>query len=211
MKKQLLIAILLVAYAAGAKAQSVTQPIELHGVVISNDSLRQFLPNVQILVRSRGQMTTTDHDGFFSLVAMPGDTVLFQHIGFQLEKFWVPDTLHQDQYLSKITLRWDTELLDPVIVYPWPSRENFKEEFLAMEIETTELDIANRNLAIEELKERARAMGYDASEMADHMIKLQNQQLYNQGRYYGADGASAILGALTNPFAWTQLFNSLKR
>lgn len=213
MRKLLYLLVLLVATPA-LRAQSVgpdLEPVELHGVVVSNDSLVQLLPNVQILVRSRGQMTTTNNDGFFTLVAMPGDTVLFQHIGFKLEKFWVPDTLHQMQYLARITLEWDTELLDPVIVYPWPSRENFKEEFLAMEIETTALDIANRNLAVEELKARAQAMGYDASEMADQVIKLQNQQLYNQGRYYGGNGASAILGALSNPFAWTELFNSLKR
>jgi hypothetical protein len=54
-------------------------------------------------------------------------------------------------------------------------------------------------------------MGYDAAEMQDYLITMQNQQLYNQGRYYGGSGASAILGALSNPFAWTELFQSLKR
>lgn len=186
-------------------------PVQVHGVVVSNDSLIQLLPNVQILVKSRGQMTVSGNDGFFSLVAMPGDTVYFQHIGFKLQRFWVPDTLEGDAFLARITLEWDREILDPVIVYPWPSRENFKEEFLAMEIQTTEMDIAQRNLAMDELRERARAMGYDASEMQDYMITMQNQQLYNQGRFYGADGASAILGALSNPFAWTELFQSLKR
>jgi hypothetical protein len=142
---------------------------------------------------------------------MPGDTVLFQHIGFKLTRFWVPDTLEGDNFLARIILEWDTEVLDPVIVYPWPSKENFKEEFLAMEIQTTELDIAQRNLALDELRARAQAMGYDAAEMQDYLITMQNQQLYNQGRYYGGSGASAILGALSNPFAWTELFQSLKR
>ena len=73
------------------------QPIQLHGVVVSNDSLIQLLPNVQILVKSRGQMNVSDRDGFFSLVVMPGDTVLFQHIGFKLTRFWVPDTLEGDK------------------------------------------------------------------------------------------------------------------
>ncbi len=192
------------------QAQS-REPIQLHGVVVSNDSLVQLLPNVQILVKSRGQMNVSDRDGFFSLVVMPGDTVLFQHIGFKLTRFWVPDTLEGDNFLARIILEWDTEVLDPVIVYPWPSKENFKEEFLAMEIQTTELDIAQRNLALDELRARAQAMGYDAAEMQDYLITMQNQQLYNQGRYYGGSGASAILGALSNPFAWTELFQSLKR
>ena len=68
---------------------------------------------------------------------------------------------------------------------------------------------------LDELRQRAAAMGYDASEMQDYLITMQNQQLYNEGRVYGngmnATGASAILGALSNPFAWQQLFQSLKR
>ena len=80
-----------------------------------------------------------------------------------------------------------------------------------MEIQTTELDIAHLNLALDELRARAQAMGYDAAEMQDYLITMQNQQLYNEGRYYGGSGASAILGALSNPFAWTELFQSLKR
>lgn len=191
------------------------KPIQLHGIVVSNDSLKQLLPNVQILVKSRGQMTISDLNGFFSLVAMPGDTLFFQHIGFKLQKFWVADTLDGDEFLSRVVLEWDTEILDPVIVYPWPSKENFKEEFLAMEVQTNEMDIAQRNLALDQLRQRALAMGYDAAEMQDYLITMQNQQLYNEGRIYGngmnATGASAILGALTNPFAWQQLFQSLKR
>ena len=207
-KLALLFGFLLVALTTRAQRR---EPIQLHGVVVSNDSLVQLLPNVQILVKSRGQMNVSDRDGFFSLVVMPGDTVLFQHIGFRLTRFWVPDTLEGDNFLARIILEWDTEVLAPVIVYPWPSKENFKEEFLAMEIQTTELDIAQRNLALDELRARAKAMGYDAAEMQDYLITMQNQQLYNQGRYYGGSGASAILGALSNPFAWTELFQSLKR
>ena len=191
------------------------KPIQLHGIVVSNDSLKQLLPNVQILVKSRGQMTISDLNGFFSLVAMPGDTLFFQHIGFKLQKFWVADTLDGDEFLSRVVLEWDTEILDPVIVYPWPSKENFKEEFLAMKVQTNEMDIAQRNLALDQLRQRAVAMGYYAAEMQDYLITIQNQQLYNEGRIYGngmnATGASAILGALSNPFAWQQLFQSLRR
>ena len=211
MMQRALLFIFLLTCSFQASAQEGKKPVQLHGVIVSNDSLIQLLPNVQILVKSRGQMTVSDRDGFFSLVAMPGDTVLFQHIGFRLNRFWVADTLEGEHFLARIVLEWDTEVLDPVIVYPWPSKENFKEEFLAMKIETTELDIAQRNLALDELRARAAAMGYAAAEMQDYLITMQNQQLYNEGRYYGGNGASAILGALSNPFAWTELFQSLKR
>ena len=29
--------------------------------------------------------------------------------------------------------------------------------------------------------------------------------------YYGQDGGAAIMGAITNPFAWAQFFDALKR
>jgi hypothetical protein len=185
--------------------------VEISGIVVSNDTLKQVLPNCYIINRKRNQITSTNSEGFFSFVAAPGDTILFSHIGFIPEKLWIPDTIKSNEYLTIVVLNWDRAVLDPVIVYPWPRPENFKREFLAMQINTTEYDIAQRNLAIQELKERAMAMGYDASEMQNAMIKMQNQNLYNQGRYYGANGGAAILGAITNPFAWAQFFDALKR
>lgn len=185
--------------------------IEISGVVVSNDSLRQLIPNAYIFNRKRGTLSSTNYEGFFSIVAIPGDTLEFSHVGFEPEKLWVPDTVPKNTYLTMVELKWESTVLETAIVYPWPSRENFKEEFLAMEIKTTEYDIAQRNLAIQELKEQAMAMGYDASEMQAYMINLQNQQLYNSGRYYGTNGGAAILGAITNPFAWAQFFDALKR
>lgn len=185
--------------------------VEISGVVISNDSLKQLIPNCYVIIATRKQVTTTNNEGFFSIVAVPGDTLTFSHIGFISQKLWVPDTLKDDGYLTMVVLNWDRTMLDPVVVYPWPRPENFKEEFLAMKIPTTEYDIAQRNLAIQELKERAAAMGYDAAEMQDYVISLQNQGLYNQGRYYGENGGAAILGAITNPFAWAEFFEALKR
>lgn len=190
--------------------------VEISGVVVSNDSLKQFIPNCYIIIPKRGQVSTSNNDGFFSIVAVLGDTVEFSHIGFETQKLWVTDTLHNDDtYLTVVVLNWDRAVLDPVIVYPWPSPENFKREFLAMQLPMTEYDIAQRNLAIQTLKEQAAAMGYDADEMQDYMMGLQNQNMYNYNRMYGggpgAGGGAAILGAISNPFAWAQFFDALKR
>ena len=185
--------------------------VEISGVVVSNDSLKQLIPNCYVVIPKRKQVTTSNNEGFFSVVAVAGDTIVFSHIGFKPQKLWVPDTLDDNSYLTLIVLEWDRTLLDPVVVYPWPRPENFQAEFLAMQIPTTEYDIAQRNLAIAELKSRAAAMGADAAEMQDYMIRLQNQQMYNANRYYGENGGAAILGAITNPFAWAQFFDALKR
>jgi hypothetical protein len=54
-------------------------------------------------------------------------------------------------------------------------------------------------------------MGMSSNEMQRYIIQAQEQQLYNAGRFYGNSGASAILGRLSNPFAWAQFFESLKK
>ena len=122
--------------------------VEISGVVVSNDSLRQLIPNAYIFNPKRGTLSSTNYEGFFSIVAVPGDTIEFSHIGFLTEKLWIPDTMVKNTYLTMVELKWESEVLEAAIVYPWPSPENFKEEFLAMEIKTTEYDIATRNLAI---------------------------------------------------------------
>ncbi len=211
MKRILFFAVFLSLFGTSSLFGQEKDVVEISGVVISNDSLKQLIPNCYVVIPKRGQASVTNNEGFFSVVAVPGDTIVFSHIGFKTQKLWVSDTLENNTYLTVVVLDWDSEILDPVIVYPWPRPENFKEEFLAMKIPTTEYDIAQRNLAIQTLKEQAAAMGYDAAEMQDYVIGLQNQGLYNYNRYYGPDGGAAILGAITNPFAWAQFFDALKR
>ena len=199
-------------FAISAYSQT-EQPVivELSGAVITNDSLKQFIPYAHILVQNRNQIMATNDEGFFAFAAVANDTIIFSHLGFKTEKLWIPDTLKDKAYLVMVTLEWDTTMLEPVILYPWPSKDNFSEDFLAMQVKMTEYDMAQRNLAIAALKEKAAAMGYSAEEMSNYIMKVQNQSMYNQGRYYGADGGAAIVGALTNPFAWAEFFNALKR
>ena len=58
-----------------------------------------------------------------------------------------------------------------------------------------------------------RDRGMDAGEMQQYIVKSQAQSLHDANRYYGegANAGTAILGRLTNPFAWSQFFNALKR
>jgi len=49
--------------------------------------------------------------------------------------------------------------------------------------------------------------------MQQYIVKSQAQNIHDANRYYGegANAGTAILGRLTNPFAWSQFFNALKR
>jgi len=185
--------------------------VQVSGVVLTQDSTLQTVPNARLWVAKRGTTTTTGDDGFFSITAVPGDTLKFRRFGFEEEQLWVPDTLHGKSYLATVFLRWNRIELDEVVLYPWPRPEELNRELLRMEIETTQRDVALRNLAIQALKEKASAMGMSSNEMQRYIIQAQEQQLYNSGRYYGSNGATAILGRLSDPFAWAQFFESLKK
>lgn len=210
MKKLTLLFSLLLSAALWSQ-ESDLQVIQVSGVVMTSDSTKQFVPNVVVTVKGRDSQVLSGLDGFFSIAALPNDTIVFRHFSFRPEKLWIPDTVSGKDYLAIVSMNWQTYMLDEVVLYPWPSRENFAREFLALNPPTTELDIAQRNLAIQALKDRAREMGYDAAEIGDYVVKSQNQALYNQGRYYGANGGAALLGRLTNPFAWNEFFQAIKR
>lgn len=199
---------LLLVLGAPIWGQSVVQ---VSGIILTRDTSFQTIPNARLWIQGRSTTTTSGDDGFFSITAVPGDTLRFRRFGFEDERLWVPDTLDGKSYLASVFMRWNTVELDEVTLYPWPRPEDLNRELLRMRIETTERDVALQNLAIQALKEKAALMGMSSNEMQRYIIQAQEQQLYNSGRYYGANGASAILGRLSNPFAWAQFFQSLKK
>jgi len=188
------------------------EPIQISGIVITNDSLPQYVPFAHAVVKHRERGTMTNREGFFSFAALPNDTIYFSCIGFRREMLVVPDTLSQKEYLARIVMKRDTTVLQEVTLYPWPTPDRFKDAFLSTRVPTTQEDIAMRNLALQELKERAAEMGYSPEEIQDFALMSRQSDIYNYGRYQGFDsGGTAILGALTNPFAWAEFFNAIKR
>jgi hypothetical protein len=194
-------------------AQSKTpKPVQISGVVITADSIPRYIPFANVVIKKRQRGTTSNAEGFFSLPALPGDTITVSVVGFKAEELAIPDSLEDKGYLARVVMQRDTLLLAPVTLYPWPTPENFKDAFLATQVPTKKEDIAMRNLAIQELKARAAEMGFSAAEVQDFAISMQNQNIYN----YGADqiftnGGTAILGRLSDPFAWARFFKSLKK
>jgi len=214
-RSPLILCLLLIAFGIGeiSAQKRDNRPIQLNGVVMSNDSIPQLIPNCNIFIPGRSQGTISADDGFFSIAIMPGDTLLFSVIGFKKEKFYLPDTIKRDRkgYLVEIRLERDTAYLREVTIYPWPSPDRLKAEFMSIRVPTTDMDIARRNLAIAALRERAAAMGYDPSELGKEMMRQQSTYYYDRTRYGGMSGGTAMMMSLSNPFAWHQLFESLKK
>ncbi|MFT4752867.1 MAG: hypothetical protein ACI85Q_000403 [Salibacteraceae bacterium] len=173
--------------------------IQFSGVILDGDSL-QPVPFTTIFVLQRHTGTTADANGIFSFAAQTGDSIKFTSIGFKDAFFVIPDTLNTKKYSLIQLMSSDTLLLRTHMVYPWPSKEQFKEEFLNTRIPTDDLDRANANLAQSEMRERMQNMPGSGSENFKYENYRQSQQVYYNGQY--------PTWSILNPIAWAQFIKA---
>ncbi len=180
--------------------------VQLTGVVVEGDSLGP-LPFATVY-RSRDQRgTITDEYGFFAIPARVGDTIVFSAIGLNSGQLVVPDLTGQempDRMSVVQPLSRDTVMMDEARIYPWPSRERFKQEFLALRLEADARERARRNLEFDPmaLYDRMADMG---SSPAENFRTLQARQAEMAGYQGGVMPVS-----LLNPAAWGQFINALR-
>lgn len=167
--------------------------LQFSGVVVSSDSLRP-VPFASVMIRHASRGTITDFYGFFSFVAMKGDTVDFNYIGFKPESYVIPDTLSDNRYSLIQVLTRDTIQLKEAVIYPWPSREEFKKAFLELQLPNDDMQRAQRNLDLAQMKEIQDMVPYDGSINYKFTQQQRSQRLYNAGMYPSSN--------LFNPLAW---------
>lgn len=202
MKKSIIYFLLFCLSISSAFAQTEEtkkEVIQFSGVILDGDSL-QPVPFTTIIVMQRKTGTTADANGIFSFAAQTGDSIKFSSVGFKDAYFVIPDTLQTKKYSLIQLMSTDTMLLRTHMVYPWPSKEQFKEEFLNTRIPTDDLDRANANLAQAEMRERMQNMPGSGSEN----FKYENYQRAQQTYYNGQYPSWSIL----NPIAWAQFIKA---
>ncbi len=150
MKKIFLIAsfLLLVSFVFGqnAGADKTAKLIQFSGVVVDADSL-QPLPFTSIYIKKTQHGTIADPSGYYSLVAGKGDTIVFSEVGYLRSYYIIPDTLTTTRYSLIQIMRKDTIHLKETVVYPWPTREQFKQVFLSLNAGDDNLERARKNLS----------------------------------------------------------------
>ena len=203
MKKPLLLLfVVLLGFANISIAQEETpQPriIQFSGVILDGDSL-QPVPFTTIIVMQRHTGTTADANGIFSFAAQEGDSIHFSSVGFKDAYFVIPDTMSTNKYSLIQLMSTDTLLLRTHMVYPWPSKEQFKQEFLNTRIPHDDLDRANANLAQAEMRERMQNMPGSGSENFKYENYNRAQQTYYNGQYPS--------WSILNPIAWAQFIKA---
>ncbi|MFM8362602.1 MAG: carboxypeptidase-like regulatory domain-containing protein [Haliscomenobacter sp.] len=191
------------ASAGTLSAQSDTSLVQLSGLVLDGTTSQLApVPYARVYIEGSNRGTYSDFKGFFSIVIRKSERVTFSAIGYKTVEFRLPGDLKDDRYSIVQLMTQDTINLPETVVFPWPSRENFRLEFLAMDV-TPELQrVAAANLANETLARVQETVKYDGNENADYYLRRQASSYY----YYGQSPPMNIF----NPIAWKKFFDAWK-
>ena len=191
-------------FTCSLKAQVFEEPesdelIQFSGVILTTDSL-QAISLAHIIVINSMRGTVSDFNGYFSFVAKKKDTVQFSAIGFKTVHFIIPDSINNNRYSLIQVMSTDTIWLTETIIYPWPTKAEFKEAFLTLEIPDDDLEVARKNLSSEQLWIKAQNLPASGSVNFKYLMHQQVEKLY----YNGQTQPISIL----NPFAWAKFIKS---
>ena len=204
-KKILLSAFVLImtSVAIFAQIKEEEKLVQFSGIVLDGTTSELLpVPYTNILVKEKGRGTYSDFNGFFSIVVEKGDLGEFSAIGYRSVIFRMPDTLKENRYSLVQLMTQDTINLPETVVFPWPSREHFKLEFLAMDVSTEMQERALKNLANETLEKMRKDVVYDGNENADYYLRQQSRNYYHIGQTPPMN--------IFNPLAWKEFFDAWK-
>lgn len=175
--------------------------VQLSGVIVSEETLSE-LPYTTVLNRTHQRGVFADYYGYFTMVVVPGDTILFSAYGHKTSNYVVPDTLTNQFYSIIHVMEVDTVDLPNIEVYPWPSREDFARAFINMDPYDDAIRRAQRELSGESLAFAAARLDVDGS-LAYGSVQSQYQtKLYTNNQLPANN--------LLNPYAWSKLIKDWK-
>ena len=178
--------------------------VQFSGLVVTDNGEGDLmgLPYVNIFLENSGRGTYSNLDGFFSIVARKGERVVFSSVGFGAVEFIIPDTLKENRYTIYQIMTQDTFTLPETVVYPWPSREHFKIEFLALDVPDDLQRRAEENLAANTIVKLRENLPTDGAENTSYYLRKQADSYYSIGQ--------AQPMHILNPIAWSKFFKAWK-
>lgn len=191
-----------------------TSLVQFSGFVIAADS-SSAVPYATIKVKGEPRGTVANLEGFFSLVVEYEDTVRFSSIGFKPTEYVIANHTNDEKLKHVQALQYDTTTYEEAVIRPYPTKDEFREAFMNLELPDDKFTIAQRNLESRRLNQIARNLPKDAREQYNlAQQRFHNQSFYSGGNqpFYTALGGSGtpIPGTLLNPFAWSEFVNAIK-
>ncbi len=180
--------------------------IQFSGMLLSDFEGKLIpVPYASIFIPGKNRGTYSDSRGFFTMVVEKKDKVRFTSIGFTTITISMPDSLRADRYSIVQLMTQDTINLPETIIFPWPSKDHFKIDFLKMDV-TAELQRrAAENLANDYLAEAAKngnIIPHSGKESSNFYLRQQSKDYV----YIGQTPPMNIF----SPLAWGKFFKDFK-
>jgi len=177
--------------------------VQFSGMVLDGTTSELLpVPYTNIVVKGKNRGTYSDFSGFFSIVVEKGDVILFTAVGYKSVEYVISKDLKDNRYSLVQLMTQDAINLPETVVFPWPSKEHFKLEFLAMDVTSEMQQRAMQNLAKESLEKMRSTVSSDGREHANYYLREQSRSYY----YIGQQPPMNIF----NPIAWKQFFDAWK-
>lgn len=175
--------------------------IQFSGIVVTGDSLDP-VPFANVVIKGTKKGAVSDYSGFFSFVAEVGDVIEFSALGYKPAIYKVPDSLKLSRYSWIQVLNTDTIYMSETVIMPWPTVDQFKKTFVTSAIPNDDMQRAQKNLDLAEMKERAMNIPMDGSMNFKNLVDQHVYQNYYKGQY--------MPNNLLNPIAWVQFIKAWK-
>lgn len=182
-------------------SQESDKVVQFSGIVLNEKGLVPLYTNIAVKGTSRG--TILEIDGFFSLPVRENEVVQFSRIGYELLEVQIPEGIEGNLYSQNITLVKDTLFLPEALILPWPDRDFFEIEFLALEVENYLEDIAQENLSPEKIAILKQILPVDGSEVSKIELQQTAQAYYSAGQFKPQN--------IFNPLSWKKFIEAIRR
>jgi len=182
-------------------AQTPKDIIQFSGIIRDVKSSSP-LPFCSIYIKNTNRGTTSNLNGFFSLPAAKGDTILFQTLGYRKFKVVIPKDYEGNSMVRDITMMMDTLRLQEIVIVPLPSPNQLRQAIITLEIPEELAALAEVAFAQASLDKNTLTTNYDGAENFKTYI---NDFVANQ---YWTGQAAPI--QLMNPLAWGQFIQAIK-
>ena len=165
------------------KRDSITV-VQFSGLIVTDQAGDVVpLPYTNISVKGTSRGTISELNGFFSLVGKVGETIVFSHLGYKTVEFEIPDTITNNLYSFIQIMSRDSILLPEAVIYPWPSREFFDIEFLAIDVSNEMEERAKENLAAQAMAQLRKTVPGDGFEAGNIYLRDQAASSYYSGQF----------------------------
>lgn len=175
--------------------------IQFSGIITDVDS-NFVVPYVTITNKSnKEQRYGANYKGYFSFVAHPGDTLVYNAIGYVDKIITIPTAVKDVKYTEMVKMKSEIVYLPAVRIYPWATVEEFTKDFLALKIADDDMEIARKNLSGRSINGMIRNLPRDAGEISGSNFRMDQERELNRYLVQG--------NPLLNPFAWGKLMQQI--